>query len=268
MRFVVFGNNCHVWEIPQTPNKPGILKWLESQFAASMMNSQSENELTELGNMILFRDLAAAQLQELSSQLHRKSFPAGTAMMTAEQAGEVVYLIHSGTVKVCTESEDGSEVILTILGPGEIVGEMSALDQPMRSASVITLEKTQVLWIDRAAFHRSLLTMPRLAYNLACVLSARLRMADDQIRSLARLEVENRVARQLIAFADRYGKAQPNGDTHIPIRLTQGDIAALIGASREHINKVIVAYKERGYLSVDRQYHITIHNPQALAKRC
>lgn len=228
----------------------------------------NETNPNEFASVVLFRDLPAAQLQELTPLLHRKSFAAGTGMMTAEQAGEVVYLIQSGTVKVCAESEDGSEVILTILGPGEIVGEMSALDQPMRSASVVTLEKTEVLWIDRASFHRCLLAIPRMAYNLACILSARLRMADDQIRSLARLEVENRVARQLVSFADRYGQSQPNGDTHIPIRLTQGDIAALIGASREHINKVIVAYKERGYLSVDRQYHITIHNPQALAKRC
>ncbi|MBS1790598.1 MAG: Crp/Fnr family transcriptional regulator [Acidobacteria bacterium] len=232
------------------------------------MSFQTENLSDTISNLALFRELTEVQLQEMSQQLRRKSFTSGAMMMTAEQAGEVVYFLLNGTVKVCAESEDGSEVILTILGPGEIVGEMSALDQPMRSASVITMEKTEVLWMDRTTFHRYLLTMPRLTYNLACILSARLRMADDQIRSLARLEVENRVARQLVAFADRYGQSQPNGDTHIPIRLTQGDIAALIGASREHINKVIVAYKERGYLSVNRQYHITIHNPQALAKRC
>jgi CRP-like cAMP-binding protein len=233
-----------------------------------MVNIQTENELNEFGRMTLFNDLTEAQLQELSSLLHRKSFAAGTMLMTAEQAGEVVYFILSGTVKVCAEQADGSEVIYAIIGQGEIVGEMSALDQPMRSASVVTLEPTKVLWMDRATFHRYLLTMPRLTFNLACILSARLRMADAQIRSLARLEVEARVARQLMAFADRYGQVLPNGDNHIQIRLTQGDIASLIGASREHVNKVIVAYKERGYLSVDRQYHITIHNFQALAKRC
>lgn len=232
------------------------------------MNDRTENDPKDFANVALFRDLSATQLQELSPLLHSKSFSAGATMMTAEQAGEVVYFIISGTVKVCAEQADGSEVIYSILGPGEIVGEMSALDQPMRSASVVTLEATKALWMDRAAFHRFLLTMPRLTFNLACILSARLRMADAQIRSLARLEVEARVARQLIAFSDRYGQALPNGDTHIQLRLTQGDIAALIGASREHVNKVIVAYKERGYLSVDRQYHITIHNSQALAKRC
>jgi len=227
-----------------------------------------ENDFSELGNVALFRDLTDAQVQELLPSLHRKTFGAGASLMSVEQAGEVVYFILSGTVKVFAEYENGSEVILTILGPNEVVGEMSALDQPTRSASVVTLESTKVLWMDRVTFHRSLLTMPRLAYNLACVLSGRLRMADDQIRSLARLEVENRIARQLMSFAHRYGQQQPNGDTHIPIRLTQSDIASLIGASREHVNKVIVSYKERGYLSVDRSYHITIHNPQALAKRC
>lgn len=226
-----------------------------------------ENDFREFGEVALFRDLTAAQLQELSPSLHRKTFATGASLMSVEQAGEVVYFILSGTVKVFAEYENGSEVILSILGPNEVVGEMSALDQPMRSASVVTLESTKVFWMDRVTFHRFLLTMPRLAYNLACVLSARLRMADDQIRSLARLEVENRIARQLMSFAQRYGQQQSNG-THIPIRLTQSDIASLIGASREHINKVIVAYKERGYLSVDRHYHITIHNPQALAKRC
>lgn len=232
------------------------------------MNSHTQNIPDDFSRLALFRDLSEAQLQELAPLLHHKKFAASATMMSAEQTGEVVYFILSGTVKVCAEQADGSEVIYAILGPGDSVGEMSALDQPMRSASVVTLEAARVLWMDRTTFQRYLLSMPRLAYNMACILSARLRIADDQIRSLARLEVENRVARQLVAFSRRYGQIQPNGDLHIPIRLTQGDIAALIGASREHINKVIVAYKERGYLSVDRQYHITIHNQQALAKRC
>src|SRR5262249_23944225 len=61
---------------------------------------------------------------------------------------------------------------------------------------------------------------------------------------------------------------QPDGGVHLSIRLTQGDIASLIGASREHINRVMVSYKERDYLSIDSNYHITIHNLQALARRC
>jgi CRP/FNR family transcriptional regulator, cyclic AMP receptor protein len=107
-----------------------------------------------------------------------------------------------------------------------------------------------------------------LACNLACTLSSRLRSANEQIQSLAALEVETRIARRILAFAERYGQTLPNGNLLIPIRLTQTDIASLVGASREHSNKILVSYKERGYLSVDQNYHITIHNLSAINSRC
>jgi CRP/FNR family transcriptional regulator, cyclic AMP receptor protein len=188
--------------------------------------------------------------------------------MTVEQPGEAVYFIVSGTVKVHVEQEDGRDVIISILGPGESVGEMSLLDQTGRSATVVTIEESEMLWLDRATFRRFLLEMPTLAYNLACVLSLRLRLANDQIQALASRETENRIARHILAFAQRYGQQLPNGDLRIPIRLTQSDIAALTGASREHTNKILVSYKERGYISADRRHYLTIHNQQALAKRC
>jgi len=125
-----------------------------------------------------------------------------------------------------------------------------------------------LLWLDRATFRKFLREMPTLAYNLACILSARLRLANEQIQALAAREAEDRIARQILAFSQRYGRQLANGDLHIPIRLTQSDIASLTGLSREHTNKILVSYKERGYLSSDRRHYLTIHNPQALAKRC
>ena len=225
-------------------------------------------DLDDLSRLALFRGLAQPQLQQLSQALHRKTFPAGTTLMTAEQPGEVVYFIRSGTVKVHIEQEDGHDVIIALLGPGESVGEMSALDQMYRSASVVTLEESDLLWLDRHAFRRFLLAMPALSYNLICALSARLRQANEQIQALATLEVEARIARRIVAFAEQYGQPLTNGDQHIPIRLTQSDIANLVGASREHTNKILVSYKERGYLSVDHHHRITIHRLSALASRC
>jgi CRP/FNR family cyclic AMP-dependent transcriptional regulator len=204
----------------------------------------------------------------LGGLVNRKSFAANATLMTAEQAGEVVYLILSGTVKVHIEQEDGGDVIVAILGPGEIIGEMSALGQAIRSASVVTIESSTLLWMDRALFQRCLMSIPGLAFNLCCILAARLRHANEKIQTLATQSVEGRVARQILAFAEQYGQEQENGDICVGIRLTQSDIAALIGASREHINKVIVSYKERGYISVDRNYRITIHDLQALERRC
>ncbi|MBI1761911.1 MAG: Crp/Fnr family transcriptional regulator [Acidobacteria bacterium] len=221
-----------------------------------------------LSQFALWRDLAAADLRQVSERLHSKIFPASTPLMSAEQPGEVVYFIASGTVKVHVEQPDGRDVLIAILGPGEIVGELSVLDCALRSASVLTLEASQLLWADAATFKRWLRTMPPLAHNLAAILAARLRQANEQIQTLAALDTEGRVAHQLVAFAEKYGQPRPDNAIYIPIRLTQSDIAALVGATREHTNKILVSYKERGYLSTNQQYHFTLHNPRALAQRC
>jgi CRP/FNR family cyclic AMP-dependent transcriptional regulator len=232
------------------------------------MNLPTEFDLSDLSRIDIFRNLPHTDLRQLSELLHRKTFPAGKSLMTVEQTGEVVYFILAGTVKVHIEQEDGADVSISLLGPGEIIGEMSALDQTNRSASVVTLEETTLLWMDRDTFRHCLTTIPTLACNLACALSARLRSANEQIQSLAALEVETRIARRILAFAERYGQTLSNGDLLIPIRLTQSDIANLVGASREHTNKILVSYKERGYLSVDQNYHITVQNLSALTSRC
>jgi CRP/FNR family cyclic AMP-dependent transcriptional regulator len=216
----------------------------------------------------LFRGLGPDDLSRLYWLARRKTFPSNRVIMTVEQAGEVVYVILNGTVKVYLEQSDGTDVILSILGPGDIVGEMSLLDNTGRSATVITLEEADVLWMDSGAFRECLHNMPAVMENLACILSNRLRMANEQIQALAARDTESRVARQILAFAERYGKAASNGDVIIPIRLTQSDIASLVGASRESTNKIIVSYKRRRYISVDQDYHITIHNRMALVNRC
>lgn len=233
------------------------------------MNRQAEVniDLRDV-NIQLFHNLPPDYLQALGGLLSRKTFPAGVALMTTEQAGEAVYFILSGTVKVHIEQEDGSDVIVAILGSGEIIGEMSVLGQTIRSASVVTIESCAMLWMHCAAFQSCLLKSPELAYNLACTLAERLRRANEKIQTLATQSVESRVARQLVSFAEQYGQPQPDGGVYLGIRLTQGDIASLIGASREHINRVMVSYKERDYLSIDSNHRITIHNLQALAKRC
>jgi CRP/FNR family cyclic AMP-dependent transcriptional regulator len=221
-----------------------------------------------LNKFLLFNGLAPEDLLSMSQILHQKTFPAGANLITAEQSGEVVYLIVEGTVKIFLQREDGTEVILAILGSGDTVGEMSLIDNTNRCASVVTLEKTSLLWMDHAKFNSLLHQIPRISYNLSTILARRLRLANEQIQALAALEVESRVARQLLAFAAQYGRESANGDVDIPIRLTQSDLACLVGASRERINQVIVAYKERHYISIDRRYYITIHNQKALQHRC
>ena len=159
-------------------------------------------------------------------------------------------------------------MILALLGPGEIVGEMSLLDRDVRSANAVTLEESTILWMGRRTLQECLQSMPAFADNLMRILCGRLRRADERIQSLATLNVSGRVARQILALAQQHGRINPNGDMLIPIRLTQNDIACLIGASRERVNQVITAYKRSRYISVDQDYRITVHNQEALAREC
>jgi CRP/FNR family cyclic AMP-dependent transcriptional regulator len=218
--------------------------------------------------MPLFNDLSGDEIARIESRLRRRAFPPGANIITHEEPGEVVYIIETGTVKIHVEQADGSDVILAILGPGEVVGEMGMLDGQSRSASVVTLEQTSLLWTDRASFREMLQAAPALTYNLVRILSRRLRLADAHIQSLASLDVYGRVARQVLSFAEEYGDVQANGDIVVPIRLTQSDLADLVGASRVRVNQVLVHYKESKFLSTDANHRITVHNKEALAQRC
>ena len=236
----------------------------------SAVEIQSEDWMRPdvLDKFSLFHGLSSEDRTALGALLRRQQFNAGAIIMSAEQVGEAVYLILEGTVKIHISRDDGPNVVIAILGPGDIVGEMSLIDDTRRCASVLALESSTLLSMDRNVFRRCLRTMPILSYNLACILTARLRIADAHIEALATCDVESRVARQLVAFTKRYGRATANGGLLIPIRITQSDIASMVGASRETVNKIIVSYKERKFISVDSDQRITINNQQALTKRC
>lgn len=216
----------------------------------------------------LFQGVTQEQLARIIGWLYCRTYPAGANLITAEQPGEVVYVILTGTVKIHIEQANGADVILAILGPGDVVGEMSLIDSAGRSASVVTLEESQLFWMGREAFQECMRTIPVIPQNLVSILARRVRLANELIQAMATLDVHGRVARQLLAFADKYGEASQNGDVLIPIRLTQSDIADLVGASRKRVNQVIVTFKGQGYISVDDVGRIAVHDRQALARLC
>src|SRR5262249_33422277 len=119
---------------------------------ATKMSTTITLDFKKLDRIALLQDLTESELRQISKVLHGKIFPEGTTLMTVEQPGEAVYFILSGTVKVHVEQEDGRDVIISILGPGECVGEMSLLDQVGRSATVATIEECEMYWLDRATF--------------------------------------------------------------------------------------------------------------------
>lgn len=223
-------------------------------------------ELARLRQIPLFEGLREEAFTELLRLLQCKDVPAETAIITADQPGEVVYIILEGSVRVVMEGSD-RDVILTIHGPGEVFGEMSILDGLGRSATVITQEKSSLLWLGRTTFWEQLWKMEPVPFNMARVLTQRLRQCSTQLQSLAAFDVNGRVARQLLVFAKAHGQPDKNGGILIPMRLTQAELADMVGASRVRVNQTLMNWKQCKYISVDADHRITVLNKNAL-KQC
>jgi CRP/FNR family transcriptional regulator, cyclic AMP receptor protein len=223
---------------------------------------------SRLASIPLFEGLGPADLEQLNLLLHRRTFKPGVRIINAQQPGEALYLLLEGSVKVQVDHEDGTEVTVALLGPGDTVGEMSLVEQAERSANVVALEETVLLWMDREAFLECLQSMSRLNYNLVRQVSARLRIANQKIQALARMDVAGRIARQLLHFAQQYGQEDAQGGIRIPLPLTQSDIAEMVGATRERVNHIMVAFRQEGAVSVDSHHRLTVHDREALEARC
>ena len=221
-----------------------------------------------LADVALFEGLTQKQWNRLNEYLYGRVFKAGTNIITAEQPGEVVYVILRGAVKIYQDQADGTRVILALLGPGDIVGEMSLIDSAGRSANVVTIEDSHLLWMERRAFQHCLETFPQMNANLVKILSLRVRLANEQIQALASLDVYGRLARQFLAFAEKYGQAGGDGEILIPIRLTQSDLAELVGASRKRVNQVMVSFKRQALISVNTDGYTTVLDRRGLTRLC
>jgi CRP/FNR family cyclic AMP-dependent transcriptional regulator len=230
------------------------------------MDSLRDDTRQLLAEIQLFAGLTADELDRVARRAHRRTFAAGTGVMTAEQPGEAVYIVLHGTVKIHVEQSDGRDVILSILGSGDLLGEMSLIDSLGRSASVTTLEDSLMLWMGKETFQDLLENHPPVARNLVRILSARVRLSDQLIQALATLDVYGRVARQLLAFVEKYGRAVDDS-LQIRIRFTQADMADLVGASRKRVNQVMVSFKEQGLIG-EHEGRIAVLDREGLARYC
>jgi len=217
----------------------------------------------DLADLPLFAGMAPADLSGLAGRLGRMALAPGCTLMSAEQPGEIAYIIQAGTLRVLLADADGSELTLALLGAGEIVGEMALIDDDVRSATVVAIEPVSLFWIDRATFAYYRQYVPRLVDNLTRILAQRLRRTNEQLLALATLDVTGRVARQLLLLAEAYGRLEADG-IHIHLRLTQDDLAQLVSATRVRVNQAIGQFKRQGILAVDDQHQFVIRDMDAL----
>lgn len=203
-----------------------------------------------LKRVSIFGDLDAASLSGLEGLFKDKSYDKEALIVGQEDAGDALFVLTEGRVKVVLYGPSGREVILSVFKPGDFFGEMSLLDNEPRSANVIAVEPSRLLMLDRAAFARHLAQNPKTALNVLAELSRRLRRADAIIGNLALLDVYGRVARFLRELAKTDGKDTPEG-IEIGKRPTQAEIAAMIGTSRETVSRALSEFQRRGFLDMN-----------------
>lgn len=195
----------------------------------------------------LFEELSDDELDALSQVALLRTFPKDRVVIMAEEEGDSLFVIHDGQVKVSIVSEDGREVILSILGEGNFFGEMSLLDGHPRSANVTTTQETELLMVRRADFLRFIQKSPKTAIKLLSVLASRLRVTDRKIEGLALSDVTGRITQTLLQLADEQGVPTQEGVV-IKDRPTHQDLANMSGTTRETVSRILRRLENQGYI--------------------
>jgi CRP/FNR family transcriptional regulator, cyclic AMP receptor protein len=204
-------------------------------------------EVSSLKNIPLFSELEDDDLLAISKVAVRQSFRKDNMVLIEEEVGSTMFIILDGRVKISRISDEGREVILSIMSEGDFFGEMSILDGQARSANVVTLDDSTILIIHREDFLQMMHDFPQIAINLLKELAHRLRRSDSQIKSLSLQNATGKVASTLLRIADDSGKIHL-GQVEIPKLPPQQDLANMAGTSRETISRVLKSLSEKGYL--------------------
>ncbi len=210
----------------------------------------------------IFGGLDEAMRAQVLTQAVARDYPRGTTILRRGDPGTGMVVVLAGRVRVGVTSEDGREVTLGILGPGDVLGEMALLDGEDRSADATALEDCSVLLLERGRFLRLLREQPDLSLRLLVVMTERLRRADAVIEDIALMSLEGRLARLLTRLAADYGKPVPSG-TRIELKLSQKDLSALVGGSREKVNRQLRLWEQDGTLGKDAGY-LVVRRPERL----
>jgi len=198
----------------------------------------------------IFSELEESTVKQIVDIGLIRKYTKNSIVFLEEEAGAILFIISTGKVKIVRTDDEGKEVILSILGPGDFFGEMALLDGMPRSATVVVLSDSELFVINRREFIKLIEGSPQVATSLLRELTRRLRKADEQIENLSLKDAVGRVASVIIQIADDSGKIK-KGQVYIEDFPLQQDLANMAGTSRETISRTIRQFMRLGY--VDQQ---------------
>jgi CRP-like cAMP-binding protein len=218
-----------------------------------------------LSSAPLFAALDAEASAALRASMENITIAKGDVLFHEGQLGDRMYIITGGKVKLGHTAPDGRESILAILGPGELLGELSLFDPGPRTATAIALTDLTALGLGHAALRPWLTGRPEVAESLLQALARRLRRTNEALADLVFSDVPGRVAKALLELGDKFGQQMPDG-VHVTHDMTQEELAQLVGASRETVNKALADFATRGWIRLESRSVVLI-DTERLARR-
>ena len=201
---------------------------------------------TYLDRVDIFAGLNESQLEALRQNSRIRAVLPGTIVVSEGDEPHGLFIVQSGTLKAFLMDENGREITLSLLGEGDYFGELALLDDAPRSASVIALERGDLLQLSQQAFLELIENDPKVMHTVVRNLVSRIRSLTDSVRALALVDVFGRISRLFSSLA------QEQGDHHvIEQRLTQQEIANMVGASREMVNRILRDLVTGGYIEIE-----------------
>jgi CRP/FNR family cyclic AMP-dependent transcriptional regulator len=226
---------------------------------------QAEFAAESLGRCPLFAGMDRESLQAITRRLRSRRFRHGEVLFHEGDPGDALFVVASGAVKVVVPSEEGDEAILATLRRGDFFGELALLDGAPRSASAIALEPTEVLTLPRDQFRVLVASQPAIRDALLTSLAGELRRLTTHVAELHFLDLTGRLAARLARLAQEHGERLPSGAIRLDAPLTQSDLAAMIGATRQSVNKLLGEFEADGLLLIERD-SIVVPNLDRLSR--
>jgi CRP/FNR family transcriptional regulator, cyclic AMP receptor protein len=205
-----------------------------------------------LSRCLLFAGLDGPGLQELAGQMRQRRFRRGEVLFHQGDPGDALFVVTSGAVKISLPNEEGDEAILATIRGGEFFGELALLDGAPRSATATALEPTEALVLPRARFRELIAEVPALRDALLAALAGELRRLTTHVQELHFLDITGRLAARLARLAADQGHPRPDGTVRLDAPLTQTDLGAMIGATRQSVNKLLGLFVEDGLIRLER----------------
>ena len=203
--------------------------------------------IDSLSSVPMFVDLNEEELASVEESCTPRKYPKNSMVILEEEFGDIIFIILVGTVKITRVNDEGKEVILSLLGPGEVFGEMAILDGEARSANALAQEDCELLAIQKSEFLNLLKRNFKISFALLGELAKRLRKSDQQIEALSLDDAEHRIGVSILNLAEEMGVIRQGAVTvdNLPY---QQDIANMAGTSRETVSRVMKMFEERGLI--------------------